>query len=236
MASTGGLVISDEEILDACRVVKAVGEQKKKESANSLLEEDTAIEMTITYLVDGKRKNTPCVIHLPHSLFSVEDGDNAILIVRDNDIVTKAILKEYPIKGLEKVITISKLRKTFERYKQKRDIVKSFTRFLCDERVISMVPSILGKAISASKKQPIPISMNSKPEILTRRINKALSSTSLFVNWGSVSNIKVGKVSFTEEQLLENIRSVLEAVQKYVKPHSIQRLCVKVEIGESGYV
>ena len=43
MSFTNVLEISDEQILDACRVMKLVGEKAKEASTNQLLEEDNII-------------------------------------------------------------------------------------------------------------------------------------------------------------------------------------------------
>ena len=91
------------------------------------------------------------------------------------------------------------------------------------------MPSILGKKCMISKKHPTSISINSKsPEKLRENIQKALSSTSMFVNWGVNSNVKVGKLSFSEQELLENILCVLPVVYKYINAENINRLALKV--------
>ena len=86
------LSIAEEVIRDACRVVKAVGEKELESHSDNILEDDKSVELVVTYTVEGERKDTPCIIPLKHSLFRVEDGDNAILIISKNDTTTKSAL------------------------------------------------------------------------------------------------------------------------------------------------
>ena len=223
------LSIAEEVIRDACRVVIAVGEKELESHSDNILEDDKSVELVVTYTVEGERKDTPCIIPLKHSLFRVEDGDNAILIISKNDTTTKSALSANPVPGVEKVVVVDKMRKTFDRYMQKRDLIKAYTRFLCDASIIPLMPSILGKKCMISKKHPTSVSINSKsPEKLRENIQKALSSTSMFVNWGVNSNVKVGKLSFSEQELLENILCVLPVVYKYINAENINRLALKV--------
>ena len=126
MSFTNVLEISDEQILDACRVMKLVGEKAKEASTNQLLEEDNIISVEIDYTSTGQRKNTPVKIVLKKSLFNPVDGDTALLIVSDKSEKVKDELKESPVEGVTKVVTLDKVRKTFARYEQRRDLVKSF--------------------------------------------------------------------------------------------------------------
>ena len=223
------LSISEEAIKDACRVIKAVGEKESELHSDNILEDDKAVELVVTYEVEGDRKDTGCIIPLEHSLVRVEDGDNAILVISKNDTTTKAALSANPVPGLEKVVVVDKMRKTFDRYMQKRDLLRAYTRFLCDASIVPLMPSILGKKCMISKRHPTPISITKKsPEKLREAIQKALSSTSLFVNWGVNTDVKVGKLSFSEQELLENILCVLPVVYKYINAEKISRLALKV--------
>lgn len=102
MSFTSTLNITDKQILDACRVIKLVGEKTKERSDKSLLEEDYTVNVEIEYTFDGKRKNTPVKIVLKKSLFNTEDGDSALLIVSNTAEKVKDLLKEDPVSGVSK--------------------------------------------------------------------------------------------------------------------------------------
>ncbi len=228
MSFTNVLEISDEQILDACRVMKLVGEKAKEASTNQLLEEDNIISVEIDYTSTGQRKNTPVKIVLKKSLFNPVDGDTALLIVSDKSEKVKDELKESPVEGVTKVVTLDKVRKTFARYEQRRDLVKSFSRILADEAIVPMIPSVLGNASMKSRKLPVPVKLGDDAEKRKGSIAAALSSTLLQVNWSCVTSVKVGKLSFTEKELLENIRCVLPVVFKYIDAERIAKMCLMV--------
>ena len=229
MSFTHVLEISDEQILDACRVIKLVGEKAKEANTNQLLEEDNIISIEIDYTSTGQRKNTPVKIVLKKSLFNPVDGDTALLIVSDKAEKVKNELKESPVEGVTKVVTLDKVRKTFARYKQRRDLVNSFSRILADEAIVPMIPSVLGNASIKSRKLPISVKLDDDAEKRKSNIALALSSTLLHVNWSCVTSIKTGKLSFTEQELLANIRCVLPVVFKYIDADRIAKMCLMVD-------
>lgn len=225
------LSIPDEMIKDACRVLKAVGEKEMESNSADILDEDKTVELIVCYSVEGERKNTPCLISLKYPLFRHEDGDNAILIISNKDTETKEVLAKNPIPGLEKVVVVDKVRKTFARFLQKRDLMKSYKRFLCDESIVPLMPSILGKTFIKTKRHPIPVRISTtSPEQRRANILKGLSSTCLFVNWGPITNVKIGKLSFSEEELVENIRCALPVIFKYINAKTIDRMALMVVV------
>ena len=208
MSFTSTLNITDKQILDACRVIKLVGEKTKERSDKSLLEEDYTVNVEIEYTFDGKRKNTPVKIVLKKSLFNKED----------------------PVSGVSKVVTIDKLRSTFVRYEQKRDLLKSYERILADEAIVPMIPSVLGKACMKAKKHPVPVKLDWETDKLKKNLEKGLSTALLFVNCATTTSVRTGKLSFTDEELLANIRCVLATAFKYIDSNRIASICLKVVV------
>ena len=230
MSFTSTLNITDKQILDACRVIKLVGEKTKERSDKSLLEEDYTVNVEIEYTFDGKRKNTPVKIVLKKSLFNTEDGDSALLIVSNTAEKVKDLLKEDPVSGVSKVVTIDKLRSTFVRYEQKRDLLKSYERILADEAIVPMSPSVLGKACMKAKKHPVPVKLDWETDKLKKNLEKGLSTALLFVNCATTTSVRTGKLSFTDEELLANIRCVLATAFKYIDSNRIASICLKVVV------
>lgn len=228
MSFTSTLNITDKQILDACRVIKLVGEKTKEQSEKALLEEDYTVNVEINYTFSGKRKNTPVKIVLKKSLFSTEDGDSALLIVSNTAEKVKDLLKEEPINGVSKVVTLDKLRSTFVRYEQKRDLLKNYERILADEAIVPMIPSVLGKTCMKAKKHPVPVKLDWEMDKLKKNIEKGLNTTLLFVNCAPMTSVRAGKLSFTDEELLENIRCVLATAFKYIDSDRISSISLKV--------
>ena len=57
----------------------------------------------------------------------------------------KARLEATPVSGFVKVIGYTKLRKNYHEYQQKRELVKAYDAFFTDDRILPMLPSLLGK-------------------------------------------------------------------------------------------
>lgn len=220
MSKQATLDISDELIQNAYRVLKAVGEKANSGEKQQLIEEEKFVELQIRYDMEGDKKNTPRIVELKHSLFSAEDGDSAILLTGRNDTTTKEYLTEHPIPGLTKVTSMDKVRTTFATHEQRRNLLRSYKRFLCDNAILPMMGSVLGNKAFQMNKQPYPVSLKSTAS-LEKNITKALSSTMFFVNCGSLISIKVGRISFTEEQIVDNVKLVIPAVLKYIDMNNI---------------
>lgn len=60
------------------------------------------------------------------------------------------------------VIGVSKLRKEYRVFEQRRQLAESYDLFLADERVLPSLPRLLGKTFFQKKKQPIPIRLMKK--------------------------------------------------------------------------
>lgn len=78
-----------------------------------------------------------------------------------------------------KVISVDTLRTDYRQFKDRRDLLASFDIFLADDRILTVLPSLLGKTFFARKKQPLPVSMKAKN--LSSCIRKARDSTFMFL-------------------------------------------------------
>ena len=227
MSQQDKLTISDDLIQNAYHVLKSVGEKQKEEKKQQLINDEKVIELTIKYDLEGEKKSTPRIVELKHSLFSAEDGDSAILLLSHNDKTTKPYLEEHPIPGLSKVTSMDKVRETFATYEQKRNLLRSYSRFLCDQAISPMMGSILGKKCYEWNKLPFPVNIGGK-ETLEKRIQSALSSTMYLVNCSTTLSIKVGKESFTDEQIIDNVHAVLVSVYQNIPVKNILAISFSV--------
>ena len=227
MSQQENITISDDLIQNAYHVLKSVGEKRKEEKKQQLIDDEKIIELTIKYDLEGEKKSTPRIVELKHSLFSAEDGDSAILLLSRDDKTTKPYLEEHPIPGLSKVTSMDKVRETFVTYEQKRNLLRSYSRFLCDQAISPMMGSILGKKCYEWNKLPFPVNIGGK-ETLEKRIQSALSSTMYLVNCSTTLSIKVGKESFTDEQIIDNVHAVLASVYKNIPVKNILSISFSV--------
>lgn len=78
---------------------------------------------------------------------------------------------------------VSKLRARTKPYEAKRLLASSYDLFLADDRVITLLPPILGKAFYEKKRHPIPV--NLVHSNLQKEIDTARNSTYMHLNRGS---------------------------------------------------
>ena len=57
------------------------------------------------------------------------------------------------------VLGISKLRNNYKAHEQKRKLCDSYDLFLADNRVIPILPKLIGKTFFSKKKQPVPVDL-----------------------------------------------------------------------------
>lgn len=119
---------------------------------------------------------------------------------------------------LLQIITLDKLRKNYARFEQRRNLAGAYEMFLCDDRIIPLMPSVLGSTFLRRKRHPIGIDLI-KPEVCDR-IESAKHVAHFFLGWGSCryesvccshfksSSVKVGKTSMELKDIVENVMHV----------------------------
>ncbi|CAG8539482.1 9440_t:CDS:2, partial [Ambispora leptoticha] len=157
-------------------------------------------------------KNMPVRLPLKHPFYGPDT--EICLITKDPQEEFKKLLVEKGIKRINKVIGISKLRTKYKQYEARRILCDSYELFLTDERVIPLLPKLLGKCFFKKKKQPIPV--NLKSNNLKNEINRACNSTYLHFTPGNCFSVKIGKTTMSSHQIYENIMEVV--------PHLVEKM------------
>ncbi|CAG8548657.1 5525_t:CDS:2 [Ambispora gerdemannii] len=125
-------------------------------------------------------KNMPVKLPLKHPLYG---PDTEICLITKDSQEVKKLLVEKGIKRVNKVIGISKLRTNYQQYEARRNLCDSYGLFLTDERVIPLLPKLLGKYFFKKKKQPIPVNLKSAK--VKDEIDRACNSTYLHITPGN---------------------------------------------------
>ena len=79
------------------------------------------------------------------------------LITKDPQREYKDLLEKHNIKFISRVVGVEKLKGKFKGYEEKRLLLKENGLFLADERVIPLLPALLGKKFFAAKKYVISV-------------------------------------------------------------------------------
>eukprot|EP00743_Colponemidia_sp_Colp-15_P003912 GILK01004221.1.p1 GENE.GILK01004221.1~~GILK01004221.1.p1 ORF type:complete len:264 (+),score=40.48 GILK01004221.1:50-793(+) len=175
--------------------------------------------------IPDKSKTKPVRVDIVHSLYT--DDAEMCLFVKDPQKEFKAKFEQTPVKGLTKVIGLSKLRSNYKQYEAKRKLCSAFDLFLTDERVLPLLPMLLGKTFFQKKRQPVPVDLTKKD--LVAEITKARDSTYLHMSQGPCCALRVAKTSFSKEEILANtLQAIDSAVDKIPRKwKNIQSIHIK---------
>ena len=189
-----------------------------------LFEEDEFIYLQISLKkTPAKASTKPARIPLQHSLYAADT--ECCLIIKDPERAAAAStsassssssagIKEYfaahPVPGLTRILTVHKLRSEYSRFKDRRELLQLYDLFLADDRVLPVLPAVLGSKFFDKKKQPMPVDLRLRDK--AREVQAALSSTAMFVPAGSCLVLRVGRTSFSRQQVEDNVAGCVEAV------------------------
>ncbi|KAI9332527.1 ribosomal protein L1p/L10e family-domain-containing protein [Obelidium mucronatum] len=170
-------------------------------------------------------KIKPVKIPIVHSITS--KNAEICLFTKDPQKEYKDLLEEKGIK-IDKVIGVSKLKANYHSYESKRQLCDSFDLFLTDDRIVSLLPPLLGKTFFAKKRHPVPVNLKGKK--IAVEIEKAISGTYLHLNKGLCNSVKIGTTNQTQSQVIDNIFFALETIVARIpgKWPNVQSIHVKL--------
>ncbi|KAJ3023366.1 hypothetical protein HKX48_003477 [Thoreauomyces humboldtii] len=220
--------VSDPQ-LDQKLVERAVGalfawQKNLKPREDQLLDEDSVLNFHIqvtTKRMPEKLQVNPVRIHLPNPLYT---GADVCLITKDPQREYKDLLATQGVTGINKVIDYSNLRAKFKPYEARRQLVSKFDLFIADDRILPLLPKVLGKKFFATKK--LPVSVDLKRKDLKSEFAKILQSTFLRRNLGVCNDVRIATTAHTAEQVVENIITATPEIiaklpKKWANIHSI---------------
>ena len=148
---------------------------------------------------------------------------------------------------INRVLGIEKVRKRYKTFEARRQLFAQYDVFLCDKRIISSLPRVLGKSFyAAGTKRPIPVDLTAGlpapargpkdrlkpkpkpsrdaeprvglPDAVARELESALRSTSINLSPSAQISIKVGKASMTPAQVAANVEALIpQFVDRFVR-------------------
>ncbi|KAJ7243772.1 ribosomal protein L1p/L10e family-domain-containing protein [Mycena rebaudengoi] len=171
-------------------------------------------------------KFKPVKIPIVHPLVDPRTS-SVCLITKDPQRQYKELLEEHKINFISRVVGIEKLKGKFKPFEARRMLLKENGLFLADERIIPLLPKLLGVKWFEAKKQPIPVCLTRKD--LKGELERAISSTYMNQNQGTCTAIKISTVSHKPSQVLDNLRAALPIIVKNIKGgwDNVQSLIIK---------
>ncbi|CAD6890366.1 unnamed protein product [Tilletia laevis] len=159
----------------------------------------------------------PAQVALPHPLLSSESA-SVCLIVKDPQREYKDLLASLNIRSIARVVGVTKLKGKFAPFEARRQLMSDHDLFLVDDRVVGMMPRLLGKKWMDSKKPPIPVKLTHTRH-LAQELDRAIGSTYYNPTRGSCLTIRIGSlVAHTPQQLVDNLEAAIPAVIQRLKP------------------
>mmetsp|Transcript_15396 Transcript_15396/g.30277 ORF Transcript_15396/g.30277 Transcript_15396/m.30277 type:complete len:325 (-) Transcript_15396:413-1387(-) len=182
---------------------------RTRNDANSaqLFEDDSFVSLTLSLKkVPEAGRVKPFRIPLEHSLY---EDKSICLLTKDPHKQFKEHLEQNPVDGIDKVIGLTKLRKNYRQYEDKRKLLQSFDLFLADDRILHALPSVLGKKFFDKKRQPSPVNLARN---MNRDLAAARDSTYFFLSAGPTCMVKIARTSMTWQQAAANIMGSINTV------------------------
>jgi len=163
----------------------------------------------------------PSKIDLSTGIYAEKYNSNICLIVKNPKSDFKDLNIEFPFNM--KIIDIDKLKTKYQQYSKKRELMKKYDLFLCDNRIKFVLRKLLGKCFYASKKIPYSISLNyeDKDKIKNDIIEIVNKSTIFHMNNGPIYNIKFGRFSMNLEENKNNLIGCIKQIIPHILKYDI---------------
>jgi ribosome biogenesis protein UTP30 len=205
----------------------ALKQQQKREENELLPGKEEFIWLQISVKrVHAEAKLKPRRIPVKYPLVDPRDS-SVCLITKDPQREYKDLLEQAGVKFISRVVGVEKLKGKFKPFEARRALLRENALFLADDRVIPLLPRLLGKIFFTAKKQPIPVSLIRKD--LKGELERAISSTYMHQNRGTCTSVKFGTLSQSPDQVLANLKTALPAVIAVVQGgwDNVQSLGIK---------
>ena len=160
-------------------------------------------------------------IPIKNGIYNQKFSCNICLIVKNPKSDFKDLEIEFPFNI--KVIDIEKLKLKYQKYEKRRELLKKYDLFLCDNRIKFVLKKLLGKCFYVSKKFPHPISLNyeDKEKIKNDIVQVVNNSTIFHMNNGPIYNVKFGRFSMSNKENIQNFKQCVEQVVPHILKYDI---------------
>jgi hypothetical protein len=163
----------------------------------------------------------PVNIPLKNSIYDAEKFNTRVCIfVKDPRSAFKElpIYSQFPFKV--KVIDIKKLKEKYSRFQDRRNLLKDYEIFLCDQKIYMMLKKLLGKPFYVHKKYPVALKLDyTQPEEIKNMIvSNVENSTKFYITHGPNYTVKFSRVVQDNNEILANL---LDAVVNTL-PHVLK--------------
>ncbi|WVO15611.1 hypothetical protein L204_103271 [Cryptococcus depauperatus] len=190
---------------------------KEKKEEDELIPKEEHVWLIINMKHGSTRRSlNPIKIQLPNPPLPPPPATSVCLIVKTPQRQYKDLIASHNIKFISRVVGVEKFKGKFKPYEARRELMRDHDVWLCDERVLPMMPKLLGKIFFEAKKQPIPVNLLRKD--LKMELGRAISSTYFHLTTGTSAAIRIATPSSsTSSTTLENVLSALPQAVAHIQ-------------------
>ncbi|GMK57677.1 hypothetical protein CspeluHIS016_0405110 [Cutaneotrichosporon spelunceum] len=191
---------------------KAAAERERTE----LIARDEHVWLSINTKTGSTRKKLmPVKIQLPFPPLPPPPATSVCLITKDPQREYKDLLEEKGIKFVDRVVGVEKLRGKFKPFEPRRQLRNDHDLFLVDDRVLPMMPKLLGKMFFEAKKTPIPVNVLRKD--LKAELGRAIACTYFHPSTGTSHSVRIATPGVTTtEETVANLLAAAPAAAELI--------------------
>ncbi|KAJ1674465.1 proteasome-interacting protein cic1, partial [Spiromyces aspiralis] len=163
---------------------------------------------------------------LRHPIYEKETTD-VCLLTKDPASIYQERVASNSLGFIKNVIGVSELQTKYKAFEKKRQLLTQYDLFVADERIMNLLPKLVGAKFFMKKKQPSLVDLT-KTDI-KKELEKALHSTYMIVPAGTCISIRIGRTSFSDKALAENIEYATGQVVRRLprKWNNVQSISIK---------
>ncbi|KAI8331164.1 ribosomal protein L1/ribosomal biogenesis protein [Chlamydoabsidia padenii] len=136
-------------------------------------------------------------------------GTRRCLFSKDSQQATKDLLTSQKVKGIHKVIGISKFRKQHGSKEAQQQLLDQYDVFMADQRLVKVLRQTLGKDFY---KRTTPLLINMKETDIQKQVIHSIHSTYMNFRKGDCHSIKIAIAGQTPKQAYENIINAIDTI------------------------
>lgn len=111
---------------------------------------DDYINLQISILENIKSDVKKYTIPIPHPI--IPHNDSRICLISKNAKSTRKYIKDKDITSIKKVLDVNLLKTKYKEPEDRMKLISSFDLFLCDIKIIPLIPGIFKKQLVQHKK------------------------------------------------------------------------------------
>lgn len=199
------------DLQQAKKAISALYKYNKKNAANDMLdsdEENGVFVQFTTHKIMNKAQLKRTKVALKHTPYA--DSVEVCLITKPSEKEMEDKVKS--ISPIKKVVSVSTLATTYKNFESRRKLCDSYDIFLVDDRVVHLMPKLLGKNFFSKNKFPVAIKISS----LKKSVESALNATYVKLNNGTNTLVTIGNFGMSEKDILENYEAAIPQLVKII--------------------